>query len=168
MVTFTVSGNPVVKRQRPMTRAALTLSAFAVVATLGLVPPAVADEHATESSSIAASAVEYAKSQIGKPYRYGGSGPDAFDCSGLVQWAYAKAGKNISRTTYTQYAEGRSVSRSQLRAGDLVFFYSGPSHVGMYIGDGSMIHAPSTGKTIQIVSMSGYYNRTFVGARRMI
>jgi len=154
---------------RPMAKAAVTLSSLALLGAFGLVSagPAVAEERVQQVSSVAREAVGYAKDQIGKPYRYGAEGPGSFDCSGLVQYSYKKAGKNLSRTTYTQYREGRSVSRSNLRPGDLVFFYSGPSHVGMYVGNGKMIHAPSSGKRVQIVKMAGYYNRQFVGARRV-
>ncbi|WP_460999127.1 C40 family peptidase [Streptomonospora sediminis] len=154
---------------RRMTKAALTLSSLAVLAAFGLAsaPQAVADERVYQASSVAREAVEHAKKEIGKPYVYGAEGPGSFDCSGLVQYAYKKAGKNISRTTYTQFDQGRSVSRSNLKPGDLVFFYSGPGHVGMYVGNGKMIHAPSSGKRVQIVKMAGYYNRHFVGARRV-
>ncbi|WP_345558410.1 C40 family peptidase [Streptomonospora halophila] len=152
-----------------MTRAALTLSSLAVLAAFGLgsAAVAVAEERVHQASSVARSAVQHAKDQKGKPYRYGAEGPRAFDCSGLVQYAYKKAGKSISRTTYSQFDQGRSVSRSNLQPGDLVFFYPGPGHVGMYLGKGRMIHAPGSGKRVQITKMAGYYNRHFVGARRV-
>ncbi|WP_084723369.1 C40 family peptidase [Streptomonospora alba] len=156
-------------RSSAVVRAALTLSSLAVLAAFGIgsAAPAASEERVHQASSVAREAVQHAKKQVGKPYRYGAEGPRAFDCSGLVQYAYKKAGKSISRTTYTQFDQGRSVSRSNLRPGDLVFFYSGPSHVGMYIGNGRMIHAPSSGKTIQTAKMAGYYNRQLVGARRV-
>ncbi|GAA3728519.1 cell wall-associated NlpC family hydrolase [Spinactinospora alkalitolerans] len=144
-----------------------------VIAGIGLVSgtPATAAELSAggshQASGAAASAAEYAKSQIGKPYRYGGTGPDAFDCSGLTQWAYDKAGVKIGRTTYDQVTEGTAVSHGDLLPGDLVFFYSGPSHVGMYVGDGKMVHAPSSGKSIHVVTMSDYYDRHFHSARRI-
>ncbi|GAA4896996.1 hypothetical protein GCM10023405_15340 [Streptomonospora salina] len=147
----------------------MTLSSLAVLAAFGIgsAAPAVAEERVQQASSVAGKAVQHAKSQVGKPYRYGAEGPGAFDCSGLVQYAYKKAGKNISRTTYTQFDQGRSVSWSNLEPGDLVFFYSGPSHVGMYVGKGRMVHAPSSGKKIQTTRMAGYYGRHFAGARRV-
>ncbi|MDT0304797.1 C40 family peptidase [Streptomonospora wellingtoniae] len=156
-------------RPGTMARVALTLSSLAVLAAFGLgsTAVAVAEERVHQASSIARTAVEHAKNQKGKPYRYGAEGPRAFDCSGLVQYAYKKAGKSISRTTYTQFDQGRSVSRSKLQRGDLVFFYPGPEHVAMYIGKGRMIHAPGSGKKVQITKMTGYYNRHFVGARRV-
>ena len=76
------------------------------------------------SQSIAQEAVRYAESKIGAPYRWGAAGPDAFDCSGLVQWSYRQVGVTLKRTTYDQATQGKPVSRSQLRPGDLVFFYS--------------------------------------------
>ncbi|WP_344107693.1 C40 family peptidase [Nocardiopsis rhodophaea] len=150
----------------------MTLSVFLAIGTMGLISAtrAVAEERSGASewaSYTAERAVAHATTQLGTPYQYGGSGPSGFDCSGLVQWAYKKAGKAISRTTYTQYREGSAVPRSRLRRGDLLFFYSGPSHVGMYVGNGQMIHAPRTGRAVQIVTMARYYDRKFVGARRV-
>ncbi|WP_232524378.1 C40 family peptidase [Nocardiopsis gilva] len=150
----------------------MTLSVFLAISTTGLISAtrAVADEHGGVSewaSYTAERAVTYATAQVGTPYKFGGSGPSGFDCSGLVQWAYKKAGKAISRTTYTQYREGSAVPRSRLRRGDLLFFYSGPSHVGMYVGNGHMIHAPRSGRLVQIVDMARYYDRKLVGARRV-
>ncbi|RCV48879.1 hypothetical protein DEF23_24370 [Marinitenerispora sediminis] len=112
-------------------------------------------------------AVRHAISQVGKPYRYGGSGPESFDCSGLVQWAYGRVGVVTGRTTYDQYRRGVAVPRAELRRGDLVFFYRGPGHVGLYMGRGRMVHAPSSGKKVQVVEMSAYYDRHYVGARRI-
>lgn len=120
------------------------------------------------SQSIAQEAVRYAESKIGAPYRWGAAGPDAFDCSGLVQWSYRQVGVTLKRTTYDQATQGKPVSRSQLRPGDLVFFYSGPSHVALYVGDNQIIHAPGSGKTVQIVSMSGHYEENFNSARRVV
>ncbi|GAA3977679.1 C40 family peptidase [Thermobifida alba] len=118
-------------------------------------------------SSTAEEALRHAESKIGAPYRWGAAGPDSFDCSGLVQWSYRQAGVTLKRTTHDQVTQGRPVSRSQLRPGDLVFFYSGPSHVGMYVGDGRMIHAPRRGKNVQVVRMSGHFDQNFHSARRV-
>jgi peptidoglycan DL-endopeptidase CwlO len=104
-------------------------------------------------------AIAFARAQLGKPYVYGATGPNSYDCSGLTQAAWAAAGVSIPRTTYAQVDFGTRVSASQLRPGDLVFFYSTISHVGMYIGDGMMIHAPHTGdvvKTAPITEMPIY------------
>ncbi|MCB5165878.1 NlpC/P60 family protein [Streptomyces bambusae] len=100
--------------------------------------------------SRAAQAVAFAYGAIGRPYVWGATGPRAFDCSGLTQAAWRAAGVSLPRTTYTQINAGRRISRSQLAPGDLVFFYSGISHVGLYIGGGKMIHAPRPGSTVRI------------------
>ncbi|KUP98339.1 hypothetical protein AC529_02360 [Thermobifida cellulosilytica TB100] len=112
-------------------------------------------------------ALRHAESKIGAPYRWGAAGPSAFDCSGLVQWSFRQAGVTLKRTTTDQVTQGSPVSRSQLRPGDLVFFYSGPSHVGIYAGDNKMIHAPRPGKNVQIVDLSRYYDQHFHSARRI-
>lgn len=93
----------------------------------------------------------------GSKYVYGATGPTTFDCSGYTQYVFGKAGISLSRTTYTQVNEGRGVSYSEARAGDLVFFGSpsSPHHVGIYIGGGQYIHAPRTGDVVKISSLSG-------------
>ncbi|MEW2136994.1 NlpC/P60 family protein [Streptomyces sp. NPDC005409] len=100
--------------------------------------------------SRAASAVAFAYGAIGKPYVWGATGPGSFDCSGLTQAAWRSAGVSLPRTTYTQINAGRRVSRDQLASGDLVFFYSGVTHVGLYVGNGQMIHAPRPGSTVRL------------------
>lgn len=89
--------------------------------------------------------VDAARTKIGSPYVYGAAGPYAFDCSGLTSWAYAQVGKSIPRTSYDQAAMGTPVSRDQLQAGDIIAFYSGASHVGIYTGNGTVIHALTEG-----------------------
>ncbi|PBC84489.1 MULTISPECIES: NlpC/P60 family protein [unclassified Streptomyces] len=98
----------------------------------------------------AARAVAYAYAALGKPYVWGATGPSGFDCSGLTQAAWKSGGVSLPRTTYTQISSGPRIDRSQLAPGDLVFFYSGISHVGLYIGDGKMIHAPHPGAPVRI------------------
>ncbi|MFG1944679.1 C40 family peptidase [Nonomuraea sp. NPDC048826] len=111
-------------------------------------------------------AVAVAKKQIGDPYRYGATGPNAFDCSGLVQFAWRKAGVKIPRVTNSQFARIRTkVSYKNLRPGDLMFF-RGLGHVGMYVGKGKMIHSPSTGKTVRIEKLGGWRKSSFAGAVR--
>ncbi|MGW7540703.1 NlpC/P60 family protein [Streptomyces sp. NPDC054770] len=114
--------------------------------------------------SRAAAAVAYAYSKLGSPYVWGATGPDAFDCSGLAQAAYRSAGVSIPRTTYAQIDAGRRVSRSELQPGDLVFFYSGISHVGIYIGNGQMIHAPNPSAPVRIAPID---EMPFAGATRV-
>ncbi|WP_046733135.1 NlpC/P60 family protein [Streptomyces humi] len=113
----------------------------------------------------AAAAVAYAYSKLGSPYVWGATGPDAFDCSGLAQAAYRSAGVSIPRTTYAQINAGRRVSRSELEPGDLVFFYSGISHVGIYIGNGQMIHAPNPSAPVRIAPVD---EMPFAGAARVV
>jgi len=116
-------------------------------------------------NSRAAAAVSYAYSKLGSPYVWGATGPDAFDCSGLVQAAYRSAGISLPRTTYAQIDAGRRVSRSELLPGDLVFFYSGISHVGLYIGNGRMIHAPNPSAPVREAPID---EMPFAGATRVV
>jgi cell wall-associated NlpC family hydrolase len=111
----------------------------------------------------AAAAVSFAYSALGKPYVWGATGPSSFDCSGLTQAAWRSAGVQLPRTTYTQINVGSRVPRSQLAPGDLVFFYSGISHVGLYIGGGQMIHAPHPGAPVRIAPID---QMPFAGAAR--
>lgn len=100
-------------------------------------------------------ALAFARAQLGEPYVFGATGPDRWDCSGLTHAAWRAAGVSIPRTTYTQVKIGTRVARSDLRLGDLVFFYgSSPSHVGLYAGNGMIIAAPRPGKTVSYTSIS--------------
>lgn len=112
----------------------------------------------------AAEAISFARAQLGKPYVWGATGPSAYDCSGLTQAAWRAAGVTLPRTTYTQINAGQRVSRSQLAPGDLVFFYSGISHVGLYIGGGQMIHAPRPGAPVRVAPID---EMPFAGATRV-
>jgi peptidoglycan DL-endopeptidase CwlO len=103
---------------------------------------------------------------LGVPYVWGGSSPRGFDCSGLVMYAFAQIGVSLPHSSYAQYNMGTPVSMGQLEPGDLVFF-SGASHVGIYIGGGQFIHAPHTGDVVKISSLSGYYASAFIGGRRI-
>lgn len=114
-------------------------------------------------SARAAQAVAFAYRAIGLPYVWGATGPGSYDCSGLTQAAWRAAGVSLPRTTYTQINAGTRVAESELRPGDLVFFYSGISHVGLYIGHGEMIHAPHPGAPIRIAPIS---EMPFAGATR--
>lgn len=110
----------------------------------------------------AAKAVQAAESKIGSPYVYGASGPDSFDCSGLVQWAYKQAGISLPRTSYDQAAAGVPVSEADLQPGDVVSFYGG-SHSGIYAGGGNVIHASTSGVPVKVAPVS---SMPFDGARR--
>ncbi|MCX5212460.1 NlpC/P60 family protein [Kitasatospora sp. NBC_00240] len=104
-------------------------------------------------SGRAAEAIAFARAQLGKPYVWGATGPGSYDCSGLVQAAWAAAGVGLPRTTYAQIDAAQRVPRDQLQPGDLVFFYSGVTHVGMYTGGGRMIHAPHPGAPVRYESI---------------
>jgi cell wall-associated NlpC family hydrolase len=109
--------------------------------------------------------VQVAYAQIGKPYRYAGSGPDVFDCSGLVMYCYAQVGISLPHSSYMQARLGVPVSYADLAPGDLVFFH-GNGHVGMYVGGGQYIHAPHTGAYVRVNDLGA--RRDFCGARRII
>ena len=121
------------------------------------------------ASTTADQAVSIALQQVGAPYRYGGSTPSGFDCSGLVHYSYSKAGKSVPRTTSTLWNNTRPVAADQLQKGDVLFFrISGKmSHVGMYIGGGRFVHAPSSGKVVSVASLgSDFYSDAFIRAGR--
>jgi cell wall-associated NlpC family hydrolase len=100
-------------------------------------------------------ALAFARRQLGKPYRFGAAGPSSYDCSGLMLAAWRSVGVMVPRTSQQQYRQGRKIAKAQLRAGDLVFFYSQfPSHVGMYVGNGTIIHAPRPGRSVEYSKMS--------------
>ncbi|MER7130383.1 C40 family peptidase [Streptosporangium saharense] len=111
-----------------------------------------------------------AVSKLGRPYVWGAEGPDTFDCSGLVQWAYAQAGIRVPRVTHQQFVSGPRIELSQAQPGDLLFWRNDPtnpayvSHVAIYWGDGKMLHAPRTGDVVKIVPIS---TRNFAGAVRI-
>ncbi|WP_410676409.1 C40 family peptidase [Amycolatopsis sp. cmx-4-68] len=108
-------------------------------------------------SSAAQKAVDAALSKLGSAYVWGATGPSTFDCSGLMQWAYKQAGITLPRTSSAQAGFGTPVSRSQLQPGDLVAYYSPVSHIGMYIGDGKMVHAPTSGDVVKISPLLSQY-----------
>lgn len=117
--------------------------------------------------------IKVAKAQIGKPYSYGSSGPNSFDCSGLTLYAYQNgAGITLPRNSKSQATAGKYVSKSELQVGDLVFFNtsgSGISHVGIYLGNNEMVHAPSSGKSVSIANMDlSYWSSRYVTARRIL
>jgi cell wall-associated NlpC family hydrolase len=116
------------------------------------------------ASGRAAAAIKFALAQRGKPYVWGATGPNSYDCSGLTQAAYRAAGVTIGRTTYDQATYGVAVSKANLQPGDLVFFYSGLSHVAIYLGDGKIVHAPHTGAVVEVAPLSWM---PFATARRV-
>lgn len=105
-------------------------------------------------SSAAQTAIRVACQQVGDPYVWGAAGPDAFDCSGLTQYAYKAAGISLTHFTGAQWNEGRPVSRTDARPGDLIFFYSDLHHMGLYLGNNLMVHAPRAGKPVNVLSIN--------------
>ena len=115
------------------------------------------------ASGRAAAAIQYAMAQVGDAYVYGAAGESAFDCSGLTMRAWAQAGVSLPHSSSAQYSSGPHVAASDLQPGDLVFYYSPISHVGMYIGNGMIVHAANPGAG---VTVSGLYSMPYVGAVR--
>ncbi|SDF92600.1 C40 family peptidase [Klenkia brasiliensis] len=105
------------------------------------------------NSAAAQTAVDTAMAQRGDPYVWAASGPNSFDCSGLVQYAYAAAGISLPHSSRAQASMGQAVSRADLQPGDLVAFYSPVSHIGIYIGNGMMVHAPTSGDVVKVASI---------------
>ncbi len=114
-------------------------------------------------SSAGATAVQAALTRLGSPYSWGGSGPSAFDCSGLVRWAFQQAGVFLPHSSYALAAGGQPVSVDQMQPGDVVAQYSDASHVGIYIGDGMMVHASTYGIPVLVESV---YNAPIYNVRR--
>jgi cell wall-associated NlpC family hydrolase len=120
-------------------------SASAAAAAPAAVAPA--------AGGAAATAVSTALAQQGKPYVWAAAGPSSFDCSGLVQYAYAAAGISLPHSSSAQARMGTAVTRAQLQPGDLIAFYSPVSHIGIYIGNGQMVHAPTSGDVVKVASI---------------
>jgi cell wall-associated NlpC family hydrolase len=108
--------------------------------------------------------VSNALSKLGKPYRWGASGPNAFDCSGLVKWSFGSAGRALPRSSRAMAGVGTPVSKANLQPGDLVFFYKPISHVGIYIGNGKIVHASRSGQPVKVADMA---RMRFTTARRI-
>lgn len=109
------------------------------------------------------SALEAALTQVGKPYEWGATGPEGYDCSGLMVWAYRQIGKVLPRSSQAQAAGGTPVRKQDLQPGDLVLYYSDASHVGMYAGNGNIVHASTFGVPVKVAPLDAY---PFYGARR--
>jgi peptidoglycan DL-endopeptidase CwlO len=117
-----------------------------------------------EATNVGTTALRAALTQRGKPYVWGAAGPDAYDCSGLVVWAFAQEGISLPHYTGSLWNSGMHVSRDQLEPGDLVFFFADISHVGIYIGNGLMVDAPSAGQDVQVQAV---FWDAYVGAVRI-
>ena len=127
--------------------------------------PVAASGAVVASSDAAQIAVDTAMAQRGKPYVWAASGPGSFDCSGLTAYAYKAAGISLPHSSALQSRTGQAVSRAALQPGDLVFFYSPVSHVGIYIGNGQMVHAPTSGDVVKVASIDTMGH--FAGGRRI-
>jgi murein DD-endopeptidase len=156
---------------RALYLAALVLLGACATTAVQRTPQTMTAQPAAVADSVASRAADSALAMLGKPYRRTGSTPAGFDCSGLVQYSYAKVGVTLPRETQAQRLEGRSVPASELRRGDLVFFDQEgkkSSHVGIYIGRGRFVHAPSTGGRVRTDGLEAAYWRShFVEARRI-
>ena len=134
----------------------------------------VVEQTSTPSTNKVQAVIDLAHKQLGKPYVWGAEGPNSFDCSGLIYYVYKNAaGITLPRTSSDQYSAGVAVSRSNLKAGDLIFSSTDGTgnitHVAIYVGDGQMIHAPRNGKNVEKVSINNsYWNKAYVGARRVL
>jgi glucan-binding YG repeat protein len=126
--------------------------------------------HKTEAALAGQTATDIALNYVGVPYRYGGTTPSGFDCSGLVNFAYKQAGLALPRTARDLYNSGQAISKSSLKEGDLVFFLptsTGPSHVGIYLSNNQFIHsATSTGVRVDSLN-SNYWSKAYYGAKRI-
>jgi cell wall-associated NlpC family hydrolase len=109
---------------------------------------------AAAPAALRTSAMQKALGKIGARYRYGASGPNAFDCSGLVNWAYRSSGRMLPRSSAAMSRVGTPVAKAALRPGDLVFFYRGPSHVGIYVGNGKIVHASNPAHPVKLADLN--------------
>jgi murein DD-endopeptidase len=166
--------DPAGSAMKTVVRLAGTLVLAVVCAQLfgcGTLPRKATLATSVHSNSPTVVVVQTARQQIGAPYRYGGSTPRGFDCSGLVHYAFLRAGIEVPRTTGGLLRRARRVPLSKLRPGDVLFFRIAPpkiTHVGLYIGGGRFIHAPSSGKEVSYANLSDeYWKHHLVSAGRL-
>jgi cell wall-associated NlpC family hydrolase len=156
-------------RSRLLTFCAVAAVAGSVAAPAGaIVDESMRGPNAPVPDTRAERAVEYALEAVGTPYRWGGESLSwGFDCSGLVRWAYGRVGVELPHSSYALYGEGRRVNESRMEPGDVLFF-EGLGHVGLYLGRGRMVHAPQTGRNVEVVRLaSTNYGARLIGARRV-
>jgi len=154
---------------------ALTITVLGLLG--GCASHAPADQHksaskrmATPPPGVGTRAATVALDQVGVPYRYGGNSPRGFDCSGLVQYSYSRVGRALPRTTSQLWSVTSDVRRDDLQAGDILFFRieGKMSHVGLYVGNGRFVHAPSSGRSVSVESLgSPFYAAAFIRGGRL-
>ncbi len=133
-----------------------------------------ADEPVVDTSNLEAQIVDYARQFLGTPYRYGGSSPSGFDCSGFTSYVYRHFGYSLSRSSADQLYDGRAVSQSEMRPGDIICFRAYGSsrpatHVGIYVGNNQYIHSPRTGDVLKITDLAyATQDKAIVGVRRIL
>ena len=150
--------------------AAAVLAAGAWPATATTYPGHPPGPHSViEPPTPAERAVRFALDEVGVPYRWGGESPQSgFDCSGLVRWAYGRVGIDLPHNSYALYSTGRRVPESGMAPGDILFF-EGLGHVGIFLGRGKMVHAPQTGRNVEVVRLgTTNYGSRLIGARRVV
>jgi cell wall-associated NlpC family hydrolase len=154
----------------PLVHALPAVVALFLAAACSSAPPPRNAASAVDAT-VAAAAASTAANQLGRPYRYGGSSPAGFDCSGLVHYSYGRAGHPTPRSTATLWQASRPVAPDDLRRGDLLFFDQHgkkSSHVAIWLGEGRFVHAPSNGGRVRTDAFdSEYWRQHFVGARRL-
>jgi murein DD-endopeptidase len=154
---------------RTLFRLSITIAALALAGCAGA--PSIRSGTGEVAPATAERAANNALKMVGKPYRYGGSTPSGFDCSGLVQFSFREAGVSLPRSTEAQLRASSRVKLSGLRRGDLLFFDEEgkkKSHVGIYLGDGRFVHAPSSGKHVRTDRLDApYWKKHLSEARRI-
>jgi cell wall-associated NlpC family hydrolase len=162
---------------QPVRRKLVNTGALMMLLVLGAcssAPPVSVDQHSRhqvigEDGNAGHRAAAVALQQVGTPYRYGGATPNGFDCSGLVQYAYSRAGKRVPRTTGQLWSQLQPVPPRDLQPGDVLFFRieGKMSHVGLYLGDSRFVHAPSTGRTVTVAMLDApFYEASLIRAGR--
>lgn len=169
-VTSTLRIGRTLKVKAPRVRAAPASAPISSAATTPQASPVTARMLPYRGTQWAGSLIGLSRRFIGTRYRWGATGPTAFDCSGFLQYVHKRMGVSLPRTTHAMYAVGRPVPPDQLRPGDMVFFTTyrpGPSHAGIYIGNGQFIHSSSGYGSVTITPLSkAYYAKRYLGARR--